>query len=259
MPGGGARVAAARERARLPHPARAAAPRGARRGGHKLREKYQAKLRTLGERVRKAEQARGKQEDQVKEKQTEAAVTIGASVLGALLGTKVVSAANAQRAARAVRGVKKASAKKADVERAEADLAAAQAALAEVEAEVQAKLQTLASAFDPATVALERATVAPKKTHIEVVAFGLGFLPYRPDASGQYRPAWPGLPAKSRAHCPAAAGAGFGVYRLPSLCTSRICSTHTTYRTELISITRYRPGSSSTSLPSRTTPPLVRI
>lgn len=158
----------------------------------KLREKYQAKLRTLGERVRKAEQARGKQEDQVKEKQTEAAVTIGASVLGALLGTKVVSAANAQRAARAVRGVKKASAKKADVERAEEDLAAAQAALAEVEAEVQGKLQTLASAFDPATIALERATVAPKKTHIEVVAFGLGFLPYRPDASGQYRPAWPG-------------------------------------------------------------------
>ncbi len=158
----------------------------------KLREKYAARIRAATERARKAEARLAKEGAQASSSTVSAVMGVGAGMLGALLGNKLVSQANARRAASAARGVGRARADKGDVERAEGDLAAARAALAELEAEIQGKLAAIASNHDPARVLLERATVTPKKTHVEIVAVGLGWLPYAADATGAFHPAWPG-------------------------------------------------------------------
>jgi hypothetical protein len=156
----------------------------------KLRDKYAVRVRSAEEKVRKQLQAIEKHAASASQKKTEAAIGVGVGVLGALFGTKLASAANVQRAGRAVRGVKKAADSEDTVERAREDLAAAQETLGELEAEIGQKAQEIASALDPATVPLTRAMVTPKKTHIEVAAFGLGWLPYRPGSTGQWEPAW---------------------------------------------------------------------
>ncbi|MCC6645673.1 MAG: ATP-binding protein [Polyangiaceae bacterium] len=158
----------------------------------KVRDKVAARARAAAEKVRRAEERLAKEGEEASASTMSAVVGVGAGVLGALLGSRVVSQANARRAAGAARGVGRARTQKQDVERARRDLDAARAALSEVEAEVHARLAAIAAAHDPSRVTLERAVVTPKKAHVEIVAVGLGWLPYLADATGVFHPAWPG-------------------------------------------------------------------
>jgi hypothetical protein len=158
----------------------------------KLREKWSTKLRTAEEKARRAWEKLEEKRASQSQKQTDAVLSVGVSALGAFLGTKTFSVANAQRAARAAKGVKRASASGDDVTRAEQAFEVAKAALATLQSEVEQKVRELAAKHDPETAPLDRAVVTPKKSQTEVVALGLGFLPDRPDPSGTWRPAWPG-------------------------------------------------------------------
>lgn len=162
----------------------------------KVRDKFRVKVERAEAKVKKAEIALEKEQGDLGDQRTKAVFDVGGSVLGALFGTKTLSAANVSRAQRAVRGVKKAGAAASDVDRAEEALRAARADLEILTEEIAAAVSERSMALDAATVSLRPVAVTPKKANIEVVTFGLVWLPtrYRPAGQGGepggYEAAW---------------------------------------------------------------------
>src|SRR6185436_11376934 len=60
----------------------------------RLRQKYAPKVASFQERLRRAQQSVQKEQQQSSDQKAQAAISIGASVLGALFGRKTLSASN---------------------------------------------------------------------------------------------------------------------------------------------------------------------
>ena len=69
-----------------------------------LRRKYAPKIAALQDRIRRAGQMVERQQAESRSSQMQAAISVGASILGAFLGRKTISAANIGRATTAIRG-----------------------------------------------------------------------------------------------------------------------------------------------------------
>jgi hypothetical protein len=134
----------------------------------KVRQKYAAKLTTAQDRVRRAEQAVQKQSEQASGARLQTAVSVGATILGAFLGRKAVSATTLGRATTAARGVERIGRESADVARASADLETAKQQLADLEAEMQTDVQAIAADWDLSNEAFERVLVKPKRGGVSV-------------------------------------------------------------------------------------------
>ncbi len=85
----------------------------------RLRQKYAPKVAALQERLRRAQQSVEKEQQQSSEQKTQAAISIGASVLGALFGRKTFSAANVGRVTTAARGMGRIARESQDIARAQ--------------------------------------------------------------------------------------------------------------------------------------------
>ncbi|MEO6307913.1 MAG: ATP-binding protein, partial [Nitrospiraceae bacterium] len=96
------------------------------KGAESLRQKYAPKITTLHDRIRRAEQAREKQQAESRSSQVQAAISVGASILGAFLGRKTISATNIGRATTAIRGAGRAIKESKDVGQAEENVSALQ-------------------------------------------------------------------------------------------------------------------------------------
>lgn len=143
----------------------------------RLRAKYAPKLDRLNERLRKAEQALEREQEQAGQARLQSWISIGASVLGAFLGRKTISASTITRAGTAARGVGRASKQARDADRASENLDTLKAQHDELDAAFQAELAEVAARFDPATEKLEPAPISPKKSDIEVSLVALAWSP----------------------------------------------------------------------------------
>ena len=94
-----------------------------------LRKKYAPKRAALEERLRRAQQAEAREREQVSHQGVQAAISIGATILGAVLGRKTVSVGNIGRATTAARGAGRVLKEREDVARAQETVAAVQQAL----------------------------------------------------------------------------------------------------------------------------------
>ena len=119
------------------------------KGADSLRRKYAPKIAALQERVRRAEQQREKQQTEARSSQMQAAISVGASILGAFLGRKTISATNIGRATTAIRGAGRVLKESQDVSMAQENVAAVQQQLADLEAQFKAESEALAAASDP--------------------------------------------------------------------------------------------------------------
>jgi hypothetical protein len=149
-----------------------------------LRKKYATRLATLQERIRKAQQAVEREAAQAKNQQTQAAISIGATLLGAFTGRKKISSSVLGKAATAARGVGRSMEAKGDINRAKETVEALQEQLANLQAEFDAESEALVSKIDPATEKLETISIKPKKTDISVQIVSLVWMPYWKDAQG---------------------------------------------------------------------------
>jgi len=149
----------------------------------KLRRKYAPKLTGLQERIRKAEARVGRERSEYDQHRMQTAVSLGTTVLGALLGRKAVSMSTIGRATTTARGVGRAAQQKGDVDRARQDLAALQEQLAELERQFQAEAANL-QALDAERVEIVEKEVRPRKSDITVTRVALTWLPHWVDASG---------------------------------------------------------------------------
>jgi hypothetical protein len=148
----------------------------------KLRARYAPKLATLLERAERADVAAEREATQARGQKLDAAVSIGASLVGALFGRKLGSASNVSRAARAARGISRAAQEHADIARAEDRARDAREAHAALEAELAAEIAALdAPSRAPA---IERFTVSARKTDLVVEDFALLWLPHAVSPGG---------------------------------------------------------------------------
>jgi len=156
----------------------------------KLRTAFAPKTAALEERIRRAEQATEREKEQAGQQKVQAAISVGATLLGALLGRKAVSTASMGRAATAARAGSRAWKETQDVARAAETVEALKQQLADLESQFAGEAQALESAVSPATETFDSVSVRPKKTNITVRLVALSWLPHWQDSQGDARPAF---------------------------------------------------------------------
>ncbi len=133
-----------------------------------LRAKYAAKLAKVQERIRRAEDTVAREKQQASQQTLQTAVSVGATLLGALLGRRAVSATTLGRATTAVRGVSRSAKEADDVARASARVDEASQDATAVAADLQREIDALSTALDPAAVAIEGIEIRPKRGSVDV-------------------------------------------------------------------------------------------
>lgn len=160
------------------------------KGAEMLRQKYASKIATLQDRIRRAELAKEKQQAESRSSQVQAAISVGASILGAFLGRKAISASNIGRATTAVRSAGRVMKESKDVGVAEENVVALQQQLADLEAQFKSESEALAAATDPLNEKLETISIKPTKANIAVKLVTLAWVPHWWDANGTLTAAW---------------------------------------------------------------------
>ena len=155
-----------------------------------LRIKWQTRLLQLQDQVRRAEDRREREQAQLSQQKMQTAVSIGSSILGALLGRKAISAANMQRAGTAARSASRWGRESQDVERAEGSIELLKQRLADAQREVEAEAAKLESSLDAGTIALRTIEVPARKSDIAVGEVALVWAPWRKGADGFPAPAY---------------------------------------------------------------------
>ncbi len=153
----------------------------------KLRAKYEKRIASLQEKIRKAEDKLAVEQAQSRQKKIESAISIGASIFGAFMGRKTVSRTSLSRAGRNIHGTIKES---GDVSRAEATLAVLQQQLAEIEEEFQQEVDAQSAKFDAFSENLEKITINLKKTNIFTKLVNFIWLPFWQVSGKPDSPAW---------------------------------------------------------------------
>jgi hypothetical protein len=146
----------------------------------RLREKYAPKIMAFTERIRRAEQAVAREREQAQQQRLQTVVSVGATLLGAFVGRKAVSATTLGRATTAARGVGRSAKEAQDIGRAEDTVEALKAQLAALEAQFQAEPAAVADASAAQTESLEPVHLKPKRTQITVTLVTLAWSPQLP-------------------------------------------------------------------------------
>ena len=143
----------------------------------KLQARYGPKLAAIKEQIRKAELRMEKEKAQSTQQTVSAAVSFGASVLGALMGRKITSAANVHRAGSAIRAATRAAKEHGKVGHAEATVEALRQKLAKLGAEFNAELAESQAAAKADSLELEPVKIRPRKADIAVERVTLVWVP----------------------------------------------------------------------------------
>jgi hypothetical protein len=152
----------------------------------KIRQKYASKITVLQDRLRRAEQAVAREQEQKQQQTMSSVLSIGTSVVGALFGRKLLSKTNVASAASAARSMGRIGKESGDVARAQETVEAVTQQLADLEAQIKAETDAIAAKSDPMTENLQVCAIKPKKTNINVRLFTLAWVPYTSDG----QPAW---------------------------------------------------------------------
>lgn len=173
-------------RARLQQSAREERDRSA----EQLRQAYAPKIAALQDRIRRAEAAVERESDQAKHAGLQAAISIGATVLGAFMGRKTISASTIGKATTAIRGAGRTMRDMKDVGLAKENVEALQQQLADLETRFKSEADALAAATDPLQEKLEAVPVKPSKSNIAVKLVALAWAPYWRDGKGALIASW---------------------------------------------------------------------
>jgi hypothetical protein len=156
----------------------------------KLRKKYAPKLARMEERIRKVNERVEREKAQYKQQKLQTAISMGATVLGALFGRKLASAGTVGRATTAVRGVGRAAREKGQIAAATESLEALQQQLAALEAEFEEETAELQETYAPDALELEAVQIRPRKSDIAIGDLTLAWVPWRKRADGFPEPAY---------------------------------------------------------------------
>lgn len=141
----------------------------------RLRQKYGVKISSLEKQYLLAQQRLQKEEAQYREKVAQSAISMGATIFGAILGRKSYQLG---RATTTARSASRAFYEKLDIKRAREQLDLARQRLEVMERELQREADNIASLYDPQSEQLQSLALRPKKKDISVRWSGLLWLPF---------------------------------------------------------------------------------
>jgi hypothetical protein len=141
-----------------------------------MRAKYATKIARLAEKKRKAEEIVGREQQQATQQKLQTAVSIGATMLGALMGRRAVSLSTLGRATTAARGVSRSMKESQDIASAQQRLLEAQQEEAALNAEIEQQVAAL-SGQSLADGPIETIEIKPKRGGIEVQIVALAWQP----------------------------------------------------------------------------------
>ena len=141
-----------------------------------LKKKFTTKRESLAEKLRKAEGAVTREQQQASQQKTQTMFSVGAAAIGALLGRKVLSTGTLGRATTAARGMGRSMKEAEDVQRAGEQVKLLQEQLAAFDETVREETQRIADSYDNAPE-LETLTIAPKRGQVSVQFVALGWDP----------------------------------------------------------------------------------
>ncbi len=148
------------------------------RAVEELRKKYAPQVATMQERLRRAQQAVEREQQQAQVSTVTSVISVGASLLGAFMGRKVISRTTINSAAAAAKTIGRARKESQDVNRTEETVEAVQQRMAALDSQFKAETDALQAKIDPMTEPLTNIVIKPKKTNISIRVFTLAWAPY---------------------------------------------------------------------------------
>jgi hypothetical protein len=149
-----------------------------------LRKRFAPKLATLQGQLQRAAEKAERERGQLSQQKLQTAISVGATVLGALFGRKAISTGNLGRAATAARSASRIGRESSDVQRAEESTEQITQRVADLNKECESAIAALESTLDPQKIQLRELSVAPRKTDIAVGNVVLLWSPWRTGADG---------------------------------------------------------------------------
>jgi hypothetical protein len=116
------------------------------------------------------------------------AISLGATLLGAVFGRKVTSTGTVGRAATTFRGVGRAAREKEDIARATQEMKIVQEKIYQMEEEFQEEMNKITDAFSPEDLELEEIVIRPRKSDVFVTPLSLVWSPWRMGMDGIAEP-----------------------------------------------------------------------
>lgn len=150
----------------------------------KLRGKFAPRLAALQAQKQRALERVEREKGQASQVKLQAAISIGATLLGAFLGRKAVSMGNIGRATTAARSTARVGRESADVDRAEESAGQIDQRIADLDRELEAAITALDTRADAQSLPLRELVVAPRKADIAVGKVLLLWTPWRNGADG---------------------------------------------------------------------------
>jgi len=144
-----------------------------------LEKKYRPKLERIQERIRRAQVRVEREKGQYDQQKLQTAVSLGATVLGALFGRKAASVGTVGRAATTLKGAGRTARERADIAQVAEQVRVETRRLADLEEEFREELASLESLVDPAGLDLEAVRVRPRKADITDSNVTLVWLPWK--------------------------------------------------------------------------------
>ncbi|MCC7497439.1 MAG: hypothetical protein IT160_07670 [Bryobacterales bacterium] len=155
-----------------------------------MRARYAPKIAALEERRRRAQQSVQREQEQVTQQRLSTAVSMGATLLGAFLGRKTLSATTLSRAGTAARSYGRLNKENQDVQRAGETVEAIEQQLADLNSRFAEELNAVQAKLDALSEGLETVSIAPKRADITVEVVCLAWAPYWRKTGEQAQQAW---------------------------------------------------------------------
>jgi hypothetical protein len=131
-----------------------------------LRRKYAPRQAALDEKLRRARQVVDRESQQATGQKLQTMISVGATLVGALMGRKAISVGTIGRATTAARGVGRTMKESDDIERARQSVQALEEQRQALDDELKTEIAALEAAGDPATETFERLVVKPKRANV---------------------------------------------------------------------------------------------
>jgi ribosomal protein S21 len=122
-----------------------------------------------------AQQRLQREQEQYREQMAGTAISVGATILGAILGRK---ASQIGRATTSARSASRSYYEKMDIERARQQVEMARSKMAELEQQLEAEAARVTSSLDPAAETLQQIALRPKRKDISILWSGILWLPF---------------------------------------------------------------------------------
>jgi len=155
-----------------------------------LRRKYAPKLQAFDDRERRALDRQTREQSQLTQQKFQAAISIGATILGAFMGRKTLSVTNMNRATTAVRAATRVGSESSDVDRADDNLDVIRQQHADLQRQFEADTAALERSLDISTLSFRSVQVTPRKSDIAVGEVAVVWAPWRTGADGFPAPAY---------------------------------------------------------------------